>query len=700
MVSFFKKLFQRRTSAAQSVSLEDVTRAREGAAALDDVALVHAAKKARTLPEVIGVTAVVASRVLGLQMFDEQLMASIALAHGEVVEMQTGEGKTLAAVPAIAWLARSGGGVHVLTANDYLARRDADWMREIYTRLGLSVAAIQQGDAPAARRGAYRADVTYATAREVGFDLLRDGLALDREAQVLRRFAAAVVDEADSILIDEARTPLVIAGGAADAIDAAVQADRAIREMLPSHHFVVEGHGRNATFTPQGIRRLEHAFGCDNLYDDSQIGAHTAAQDALHAHVLLRRDVDYLVRDGVVLPVDEFTGRVVSDRRWPSGLQEAIEVKERVGTRAQGRVLGSITIEHLMARYPQVCGMTGTAATQAEELRTVYGLDVRVIPTHRPVIRHDEPDRIFASRAEKEAAVRDEVRRVHAIGRPVLVGTANVAESERLSRALFDVPHHVLNARHETAEAAIIARAGEPGAVTISTNMAGRGVDIRLGNSVAALGGLHVIGMQRHASRRIDHQLRGRAGRQGDPGSSVFFVSREDAVLAPFLDEDPQIPPDQCQRMMEGQHLDTRIFLRKYETILEAQRREVAAWRQDVLETPDEQQPPDVRHVRLAAIDDLWADYVAAIAEQRAGTIWISLAFSDPFGHYLRQVHAMYAELTAAIAEAAIAPDAVPTTVRDRGTTWTYITTDEPFGSMTARVMRQIAARHRRRAIG
>ena len=326
---------------------------------------------------------------------------------------------------------------------------------------------------------------------------------------------------------------------------------------------------------------IERATGCSNLFDDEQLPLHTAVQDSLHAHALLHRDVDYVVAGGRVLTVDEFKGRLVPERRWPAGLHIALEAKEGVHRHPEGRVLGSITVEHLVAMYSRVAGMTGTAATQADELQEVYGLEVTTIPPHRPVVRVDNPDTIFPTRAEKDAAVRDEIRRVHATGRPILVGTPSVEESERLSGALHDVPHHVLNARNEAAEAAIIARAGERGAVTISTNMAGRGVDIRLGDGVDALGGLYVIATHRHESRRIDHQLRGRAGRQGDPGSSRFFVSLEDPLMARFSDEDPGITPDQYQRIVEGRHLDTRIFLRKYERVIEGQRQQIARQRRD-----------------------------------------------------------------------------------------------------------------------
>jgi len=687
-----RSLFSRGPAAAPE--LQDINALRVSYARSTDQDLREAVRGSSSIAPVIAATAVVASRVLGFEMHDEQLQAALALAAGHVVEMQTGEGKTLAAVPAVVWHAREHDGVHVLTANDYLAHRDAEWMRGIYERLGLSVASIQQGLSIEARRAAYRADVTYATANEAGFDYLRDGLALDDRERVHRPFArvTAVIDEADSILIDEARIPLVIAGGVADQTLLPVYADRAVRELSAGHHFTQEPGGRTVLLTPAGVRHVEGALGIENLFDDEHLDAHAAVQDALHAHALLRRDVDYVVHDRVVLSVDEFRGRIVEERRWPAGLQTALECKEGVRRRTQGRVLGSITVENLVAMYGGVCGMTGTAATQADELREIYGLQVVSIPTHRPVARGDQPDVLFATRADKEAAVAEEIKARHATGQPVLVGTASVEESERLSRRLSALPHHVLNARHEAREAEIVARAGERGAVTISTNMAGRGVDIVLGDGVTEIGGLHVIGTNRHDSRRIDHQLRGRSGRQGDPGSSQFFISREDPLFVTHGGEDQGIEPDQLQRIAEGQNLDIRLFLRKYESIVEGQRVAMRE-RRDALLTGETPAASELeRQLALETIDDLWADYLAAIGELRAGTPWLSLGRSDPFQTYLSEVHGMFEQMTASIDEevqarlAERASGASPP--RQRGATWTYLTTDEPFGPSTQRIMR------------
>jgi preprotein translocase subunit SecA len=698
---------RRRTPVAADVI--EVNSRRAGLARLSDDDLTREARHASTLVDVVSATAVVAERVLGQRMFDEQILASLEMARGRIVEMQTGEGKTLAAVPTVVWWARERHGIHVLTANDYLAARDAEWMGGIYQWMGVSVASIGQRTSPAERRAAYLADVTYTTANEAGFDYLRDGLALSPAEVVHRGFASALLDEADSLLIDEARIPLVIAGagtentsgmffGAPKNIPDVFFADRAVRELVPNHHFTVDAKAHHVALTPPGVAFIERATGCGNLFDDEQLPLHTAVQDALHAHALLRRDVDYVIAEGRVLTVDEFKGRLVPERRWPAGLHVALEVKEGVRRHAEGRVLGSITVEHLVGMYSRVAGMTGTAATQAEELREVYGLEVTAIPPHRPVRRVDYPDVVFQTRAEKDAAVRAEIRQAHATGRPILVGTPSVEESERLSRALGDVPHHVLNARNEAAEAAIIARAGERDAVTISTNMAGRGVDIRLGAGVEALGGLYVIATHRHDSRRIDHQLRGRAGRQGDPGSSRFFVSREDPLMAKYADDDPGITPDQYQRIVEGRHLETRIFLRKYEAVLEGQRQQIADQRRRILETETD---AAVRTISLMAIDELWADYLAAVSELRSGSAWISLGYGDPLGHYLSQVHSMFGALgeeiaaeTAARLDRAAAGEPPP---QQRGTTWTYLTNDEPFGRMTERIMRNLVGRFRNR---
>jgi preprotein translocase subunit SecA len=667
--------------------------------AMSDAKLKSIGWQSEGLPEILAYTAVAAERVLGLKMFDVQFKGALALTAGNVAEMQTGEGKTLAAVPPVAWFARDAAGVHVMTVNDYLARRDALWMGPIYEFLGLSVGYVQQGMNADERRRAYACDVTYATANEIGFDLLRDGLALYPGDQVHRPFAAAVIDEADSILIDEARIPLVIAGGEAGVEPLAYQVDRVTRHFRRWRHFTLDEYARNIALTDAGIRAVETSFGCGNLFDEHNLALLTAVQDSLHAHALLRRDVDYLVKNGAIESVDEFKGRIAENRRWPAGLHTAVEAKEGVALKTQGRILGSITLQNLVSLYPRICGMTGTAATQAEEFRLVYGLEVEVIPTHRPVIRVDSPDVVFAHRSDKERAVIAEIHAIHSTGRPVLVGTRSVEESERLSARLSgsnqtDVPHQVLNARHEELEAGMIARAGQRGAVTISTNMAGRGTDIRLGEGVAELGGLHVIGTNRHESRRIDNQLRGRAGRQGDPGSSRFFVSLEDDLLVKYRGERGEIEADveHIQRIAEGQNLEIRRFLHKYESVVEGQRQKMQARRQAFLtgETPVSSELE--RLVSLRTIDDLWADYLFTITDLREGIQWVSWGGRDPLHEYLTSVHGIFTKLEEDLdAEIAARLEAAQTSGLDptqRGATWTYLTTDQPFGTGTERILR------------
>jgi preprotein translocase subunit SecA len=642
----------------------------------------------------IAITAVVASRVLGQEMFDVQLQGALALARGNIAEMQTGEGKTLAAVPAVVWLARCKQGVHVMTVNDYLARRDAAWMGEIYCFLGLSVGCIQQRMDPAERRAAYACDITYATANEIGFDYLRDQLALYPAEQVHRPFAAALMDEADSILIDEARIPLVVAGGNETAGDLAVAADRVVRTLLRGFHYTLDEHRRNVALTDEGIRTVETALGCLNLFDESNLGLHTAVQDALHAHALLHRNVDYVVKNGAIESVDEFKGRIAHDRRWPAGLHTAVEAKEGVAPKRQGTILGSITVQNLIALYPHVSGMTGTAATQADEFRRIYGLDVEVIPTNKPVIRIDRPDVVFPYRADKDRAVVNEIRRTHLTGQPVLVGTASVEESERLSQMLGDIPHRVLNARNDEAEAAIIAAAGERGAVTISTNMAGRGTDIRLGEGVAGWGGLYVIGTNRHESRRIDNQLRGRAGRQGDPGCSRFFVSLEDDLMVRY--GDPRLYPDpqSIQPYIEGQNLDIRLFLHKYEGVMEGQRQRIQKRRQAILTGESPSASELERLVRLRAIDDLWSDHLARVADLRAGVHWLSWGGREPLYEYLGKVHEWFEDLEARLPDEVsrrlAAAEAGGPDPAQRSAVWTYLTTDQPFGTLTDRIMRGV----------
>ena len=699
-------------------------------------AAAEAVRRAPDLIETFALTAAIAERVLALRMFDVQILGALAMVRGEIAEMQTGEGKTLAAVPAVVWRALNGRGVHVLTANDYLAHRDSIWMGGIYSWFGLRAAHVSQSMTAPERRAGYQGDVTYATANEIGFDYLRDGLARKPYELVHRNFAFAVIDEADSILIDEARIPLVIAGGTPDDPALAQRVDSVVGRLLPFTHYLVDEFARNVQLTDSGIFLTEKLLACGSLYDEQNLRLLTAVQDALHAHTLLRRDVDYVVKAGAVELVDEFKGRIAQNRRWPAGLQSAIEARERVALKTQGRILGSITIQSLVGLYERACGMTGTAATQADEFWKMYKLPVAVIRPNRPMIRQDLPDAIFPARHARDRAVEAEIAKVHGTGRPVLVGTASVEDSEALSRRLTaaGVPHSVLNARNDEAEAEIVAQAGALGAVTISTNMAGRGTDILLGGNppknrerVIDLGGLYVMGTTRHEARRIDNQLRGRAGRQGDPGCSRFFISLQDDLLVRFgIAGNRDV--DSVQRTAESQNLEIRETLWKYESVIEHHRREVRDLRQRVLLSGEwsiaillrEEQFRELsgaaglealeragRELALATIDDLWADYLANIAELRGGIHWVTWTGKDPLHTFLVSVQDIYADFNSRlqdeIAEAFTAADIQDGEIRfatserfERGATWTYLTTDQPFGTLGERIVKAVALKFQR----
>ena len=708
---------------ARAVAIRDAVR---GGAALDAVR-----------DETFALAREAARRTLGLRPFDVQVVAALALHRGAVVEMQTGEGKTLAAVMPACLEAFAGRGAHVLTFNDYLARRDAEWMGPVYRALGLSVGWVEAGMAPAERRRAYGADVTYVTAREAGFDRLRDLLAMTPADLVHRPLHFALVDEADSLLVDEARVPLVIAGRVEGERSSVRRLAEVVTGLEAGVHFDTDEHGRNVELTEAGYERVEQALGCANLLAPENYTLLTELHCALHARALLRRDADYIVRGGRIEIVDEFTGRVVEDRHWPDGLQAALEAKEGLERRAEGRILGSITLQHFLGAYPRLCGMTGTARDAASEMEEFYGPRVVVLPTHRPLIRVDQPDVVFTHRAAKEAAVIEEVRRVHASGRPVLVGTATVDESERLAQRLaaVGVTCQVLNAKNDATEAAVIARAGAPGAVTISTNMAGRGTDIRLGGPdeaqrarVVALGGLYVVGTNRHESRRIDLQLRGRAGRQADPGESRFFVSLEDDLLVRFgldgliparLRPPPQDAPIEsavvrreiarAQRIVEGQNLEIRRTLWRYASAIEDQRRRVHARRQALLLGQEE---PDVwcregarfealvgvaggeavRRAEVAATlfetDRGWSDYLSFVADLREGIHLVRLGGDDPLMRFKVQavdaVRRMQDEVEAAVRARLDTVTARPgglsaPELKGPSSTWTYLVNDDPF---------------------
>jgi preprotein translocase subunit SecA len=655
--------------------------------------------------------------------------------------MQTGEGKTLAAVLPACLRAFLGRGVHVLTYNDYLAARDAEWMGSIYRFLGLTVGHVEQGMPAAERRSAYACAVTYVTAKEAGFDFLRDQLCIEPRELVQRGFHFAIVDEADSILIDEARVPLVIAGPADEDHEDLYRVADIVRGLQPGLDYSTDQGWRNVSFNSAGLDRLQWELQCGELHVEENVDLLTRLNLALQAEVLLRRDVDYLVRDGEIVLIDELTGRVAEDRRWPYGLQAALEAKERQTIQPQGRILNSITLQHFLEQYECLSGMTGTAQEAAEELYEFYDLKVVVVPPNRPCVRRDHPDRIFPTKEAKYEALVCEITALHQRGVPVLVGTASVEESEHLASLLAEsgVACRVLNARNDRQEAAVIAEAGAPGAVTISTNMAGRGTDIRLGGSdqrdrerVIALGGLHVLGTNRHESRRIDNQLRGRAGRQGDPGVTRFFVSLEDdlihrhgigTLIASRSDassgamlEDPRVGRTiaHVQRVIEGESFEIRRTLRKYSFCLERQRRMMQARRQQlqtggdsptllresnpvlfeklVGELGDEVVRKVERQITLCQMDRCWSDHLAHVAEIREGVYLMSMGGLNAFDEFNRQINQAFGDLSRRIDEEVLATLRTVRITSDGvdlqkegllapSSTWTYMLNDNPLGA-------------------
>jgi preprotein translocase subunit SecA len=519
--------------------------------------------------------------------------------------MKTGEGKTLAATMPVYLNALSGKGVHVVTVNDYLARRDAQWMGEVYEFLGLSVGLVQDGMDFDERKVAYDSDITYGTNAQFGFDYLRDNIATSTEHLVQRDLNYAIVDEVDSILIDEARTPLIISGMPETAADTYYRFTAIVPRLKAGEDFEVDEKKRQVAPTESGVEKVEKALGIENLYDDVNTNLVNHLNQALRAHTLFHKDVEYLVRDGQVFIVDEFTGRVLEGRRYSEGLHQAIEAKEGVQIREENQTVATITIQNYFRQYDKLAGMTGTAATEADEFMHIYKMEVVSIPTHRPMIRDDRDDLVYKTRKSKHASVVEDIIECHEEGQPVLVGTVSVEVSEHISALLKrkGIPHNVLNAKQHEREAETIAEAGERGAVTIATNMAGRGTDIKLGEGVADLGGLYVLGTERHESRRIDNQLRGRSGRQGDPGESRFYLSFEDDLLRRFggqrmqnvidrigLEEDVPIEAGmisgsvrRAQEQVESQNFQIRKRILEYDDVLNKQREVIYAIRRDIL---------------------------------------------------------------------------------------------------------------------
>jgi len=626
-------------------------------------------------------------RSLEMRHFDTQLMGGLVLHAGRIAEMKTGEGKTLVATLALYANALSGHGAHLVTVNDYLARRDAEWMGRLYRFLGLSVGVIYHGMDDEERVRAYRCDITYGQNNEFGFDYLRDNMKFSLSSYAQRELNFAIVDEVDSILVDEARTPLIISGPAEESTEKYYAINRLIPRLSAETHYTIDEKQRSAMLTEEGVVKVEELLGISNLYDPSAIEILHHVNQALRAHTLYKLDVDYMIHEGEVVIVDEFTGRLMPGRRWSDGLHQAVEAKEGVKIERENQTLATITFQNYFRMYTKLAGMTGTAETEAEEFRKIYGLDVIVVPTNAPMIRKDHPDVVYKTQREKYAAVIEEIVECHERGQPVLVGTISIEKSEMLAEQLekTGVRHHVLNAKQHAREAEIVSQAGRKGAVTISTNMAGRGTDIVLGGNaesmaraecvlgnedakwgetleryraqcsaerdeVVAAGGLHILGTERHESRRIDNQLRGRSGRQGDPGSSRFFLSLEDDLLRIFgaeriqglmqrLGMEEGVPiesrmvsraVENAQKKVEGHNFDIRKHLLEYDDVMNKQREVVYSRRREYLNA--ETLRDEVLSVSQEQVEALLGSFLDS---ERARSEWNWKGLSDAvFGHF------------------------------------------------------------------
>ncbi len=679
-------------------------------------------------------------RTIQLNPFDVQLIGAIAMHRGKIAQMNTGEGKTLTAVFPAVIKALDGKGVHVLTFNDYLARRDAEWMGPVYHFLGLSVGFVQEGMPIDMRKEAYAADITYLSAKEAGFDYLRDSLCYDKNKIVHRSFNFAIIDEADSILIDEARIPLVIAGTEDELMTHLHQYSEIVSKFKKGIHYEFDEYARNIHLTDSGLSIAEKELQCRNLYAEKNLDKLTGLNCAMHAAFLLHRDVDYIVKNGKIELVDEYTGRVADKRRWPDGLQAALETKENLDIQSRGKILNSVTLQHFLRLYLKICAMTATAEIAEEEFKRFYNLDIVVIPPNKASIRIDYPDRIFFNKEIKYLHLIDEISKVHESGRPILVGTASVNESEKIASLLRikGIYGSVLNAKQDAYEAKIIAEAGKIGAITISTNMAGRGTDIKLGGSngmekdeVVKLGGLYVIGTNLHESKRIDQQLRGRSGRQGDHGSSQFFISLEDDLLLKYkLNE--LIPEsiinsldkgeidhlvvrrevDRIQRICEGQNLEIKKTLTKYSDLIEKQRQILYERRKNVLDDLNayyllNQKIPEkykkliskiskdalndlCKQIVLFHLDSFWWEYLADIADIRESIHLKRVGGENPFFEFQKLAIEIFddrwtqLEITILntikkinIKNGHVNLDELG--IRTPSATWTYLVNDNPF---------------------
>ncbi|ABL05290.1 preprotein translocase ATPase SecA2 [Mycobacterium ulcerans Agy99] len=754
--SRFWRLLGATTEKNQNRSLAQVTASAEfdkEAADLNDEKLRKAAgllnledlADSADIPQFLAIAREAGERATGLRPFDVQLLGALRMLAGDVIEMATGEGKTLAGAIAAAGYALGGRHVHVVTINDYLARRDAEWMAPLLEAMDLTVGWITAESTGADRRAAYECDVTYASVNEIGFDVLRDQLVTDVADLVSPNPDVALIDEADSVLVDEALVPLVLAGTThreTPRLEIIKLVAQLVKDKDADEYFATDADSRNVHLTEAGARKVEKALGGIDLYSEEHVGTTlTEVNVALHAHVLLQRDVHYIVRDDAVHLINASRGRIAQLQRWPDGLQAAVEAKEGIETTETGEVLDTITVQALINRYVTVCGMTGTALAAGEQLRQFYKLGVSPIPPNTPNIREDESDRVYITAAAKNDAIVEHIAEVHDTGQPVLVGTRDVAESEDLHERLLrrDIPAVVLNAKNDAEEAAVIAEAGTLSRVTVSTQMAGRGTDIRLGGSdeadhdqVAELGGLHVVGTGRHHTQRLDNQLRGRAGRQGDPGSSVFFSSWEDDVVAANLDgnklpmetdEDGQIVSakaagllDHAQRVAEGRMLDVHANTWRYNQLIAQQRAIIVDRRNTLLrtatareeladlapkrykelsETVSEHRLEKIcRMIMLYHLDRGWADHLAYLADIRESIHLRALGRQNPLDEFHRMAVDAFASLAADAIEAAQQTFETANVLEDEPgldlsklarptSTWTYMVNDNPLSDDT-----------------
>ena len=587
-----------------------------------------------------------------MRHFDVQLLGGITLHQGKIAEMATGEGKTLVAILPAYLNALTGKGVHIVTVNDYLARRDRDWMGPVFEFLGMTAGAIQSNQSYMEKKAAYQCDITYGTNNEFGFDYLRDNMRTSVVEQVQKKLHYAIIDEVDSILIDEARTPLIISGPAEESTERYYIADRIARRLKKDAHFEIKEKERQTHLTDAGIEEVENQLGVGSIYAEKNMEWPHFIEQSLRAHHLFKRDTDYILKDGQVVIVDEFTGRLMEGRVWSDGLHQAVEAKEHQKIKEENQTLATITLQNYFRLYDKLAGMTGTAATEAVEFDKIYGLQVVTVPTNKPLRRNNSPDRVYRTTKEKWKAIEEEIAEVNKAGRPILVGTVSIEKSEMLSERLnrLGVEHEVLNAKHHEREAHIVAKAGQMGHVTVSTNMAGRGTDIVLGEGVAALGGLHVLGTERHEARRIDNQLRGRSGRQGDPGSSRFYVALDDDLMRIFasdrvssllqrfgMEEGMAIEHgmvtnaiERAQKKVEEHNFEIRKHLLEYDEVMDEQRKTIYKWRQNCLEGKD------LRNDVLKMVEDCVLDsgdyYLPGDNEDEWNTKELSKWFGQKFG--------------------------------------------------------------------